>query len=74
LQGFEIRYENGDLFSSPDTDALAHCVSEDLVMGKGIAKIFKERFRGVGDLVAQGTLITIDNVFTRILDKFLVSQ
>jgi hypothetical protein len=55
LQGFEIRYENGDLFSSPDTDALAIGVSEDLAMGKGIAKIFKKRFHGVGNLIAQGT-------------------
>jgi hypothetical protein len=30
-------------------------VSEDLVMGKGIAKIFKEKYHGVGDLIAQGT-------------------
>ncbi|CAG8651309.1 3605_t:CDS:1, partial [Scutellospora calospora] len=44
----------GDLFVDPDpTDALAHCVSKDLRMGKGIAKIFKDKFNGFNKLKQQ---------------------
>lgn len=42
----------GDLFSSSDEFSLCHCVSKDLKMGKGIAKIFKNLF-GVSDLLSQ---------------------
>eukprot|EP00128_Syssomonas_multiformis_P012422 Colp12_sorted_trinity150504_noHs@10274 len=38
----------GDLFSS--TDSLAHCISNDIAMGKGIAAIFKSKFGGVDEL------------------------
>lgn len=44
----------GDLFSCPSTSSLAHCVSEDMAMGKGVAVIFKKEFGGVGELRAQG--------------------
>lgn len=44
----------GDLFSSPPTASLAHCVSEDLAMGKGIAVLFKDKFKRVGELKSQG--------------------
>lgn len=45
----------GDLFHSLDSKcmALAHCVSEDLVMGKGIAVEFKHRFGRLPELCAQ---------------------
>ncbi|CAG8799273.1 2203_t:CDS:1, partial [Racocetra persica] len=44
----------GDLFVDPDpTDALAHCVSQDLRMGKGIAAIFKKKFNGLSELKQQ---------------------
>lgn len=33
-----------DLFSLDDSYALAHCISQDYAMGKGIAKTFQERF------------------------------
>ncbi|RUS30678.1 hypothetical protein BC938DRAFT_479088 [Jimgerdemannia flammicorona] len=50
----EFEELQGDLFSSPDpTDALAHCVSEDLHMGKGIAVPFKELFGQVDHLRSQ---------------------
>lgn len=42
---------NGDLFSSPES--LAHCVSQDLAMGAGIAKLFKQKFRRVDELHMQ---------------------
>lgn len=45
----------GDLFDCPPDCSLAHCVSEDMAMGKGIATLFKEKFGGVSQLKAQGT-------------------
>ena len=50
---FVLEERKGDLFSAGDTYCLAHCVSEDLVMGKGVAKPFKEKFGGVNELRAQ---------------------
>jgi len=41
----------GDLFES--FSSLAHCVSECLTMGKGIATEFKKRFGGVDELKSQ---------------------
>jgi len=41
----------GDLFSS--SDCLAHCVSEDLEMGKGIATSFRDKFGQVDVLKSQ---------------------
>lgn len=41
----------GDLFAS--TDSLAHCVSEDLRMGKGIATTFSNKFGQVDNLINQ---------------------
>lgn len=45
----------GDLFGCPPHTSLAHCVSEDMAIGKGIATLFKRKFGGVGELKAQGT-------------------
>lgn len=57
----------GDLFDCPKTAALAHCVSEDMAMGKGIAKEFKKRFAGKTDLIDQGKIeITNSNAVPRI--------
>jgi len=51
LEFFE---EIGNLFEAPfEHDALAHCVSQDLAMSKGIAVEFKQRFGHVLDLKAQ---------------------
>ena len=44
----------GDLFSCPISSSMAHCVSEDLAMGKGVATLFKEKFGGIRELKAQG--------------------
>ena len=44
---------SGDLFACPATDALCHCISTDIAMGKGIAVQFKQRFGGVPELRAQ---------------------
>jgi O-acetyl-ADP-ribose deacetylase (regulator of RNase III) len=48
-----MEYQTGDLFATP-CHALAHCVSADFAMGRGIAVHFKERYGRVGELRAQG--------------------
>nr|XP_058970258.1 ADP-ribose glycohydrolase OARD1-like isoform X1 [Pocillopora verrucosa] len=44
----------GDLFSCPVSDSLAHCISADARMGKGIAVLFKNKFGGVEEIKSQG--------------------
>lgn len=51
--GFELKEVNGDLFSSPATASLAHCVGADLLMGAGIAVMFKKKFGKVEELKKQ---------------------
>ncbi|WAR08676.1 OARD1-like protein [Mya arenaria] len=53
LSDFKIMHKKGDLFACPSTDSLAHCVSKDLRMGKGIATLFKKIFGGVAELKHQ---------------------
>lgn len=43
----------GNLFECSPNISLAHCVSADMCMGKGIALIFKKRFGRVDKLKAQ---------------------
>lgn len=43
----------GDLFKCDSDTSLAHCISEDCRMGKGIAVLFKNKFGGVSDLKQQ---------------------
>ena len=50
------KFVKGDLFSAPSDASLAHCVSEDFRMGKGIATEFKKRFDGVNELLSQSKL------------------
>lgn len=45
----------GDLFTSNDN--LAHCVSQDLKMGLGIAKTFKDKFGNVDELIEQKKVV-----------------
>ncbi|XP_015228945.1 PREDICTED: O-acetyl-ADP-ribose deacetylase 1 [Cyprinodon variegatus] len=49
----ELKYVTGDLFSCPPDEALAHCISEDIRMGAGIAVMFKKKFKGVERLKEQ---------------------
>lgn len=51
--GFSLKEEVGDLFMCDADACLAHCVSQDLRMGKGIAVLFKKRFGQVAELKAQ---------------------
>ena len=52
--GFYFREIKGDLFSCEKDTSLAHCISADVHMGKGIAVTFKKMFGGVDDLRSQG--------------------
>jgi hypothetical protein len=51
--GFTFNELKADLFSCSATTSLAHCVSVDLRMGKGIATLFKQKFGGVDELTRQ---------------------
>ncbi|XP_041802277.1 ADP-ribose glycohydrolase OARD1 [Chelmon rostratus] len=53
---FRLNYVTGNLFSCPEDEALAHCISEDCRMGAGIAVMFKQKFNGVEELKAQKKL------------------
>jgi len=44
---------NGDLFQANENSALAHCIAKDLGMGKGIASIFKKKYKGLDELRLQ---------------------
>ena len=46
----------GDLFSASFTASLAHCVSRDMHMSKGIAVEFRKRFDRVDELKRQSAL------------------
>jgi hypothetical protein len=48
---------SADLFSAPSDFALAHCVSRDFAMSKGIARLFRDRFGRVNELKAQNPLL-----------------
>ncbi|KAI7811686.1 polyprotein [Triplophysa rosa] len=43
-QQLQIIHKTGDIFTSPHTEPLAHCVSADCAYGAGIAKQFKRRY------------------------------
>ncbi|XP_014664184.1 PREDICTED: uncharacterized protein LOC106806688 [Priapulus caudatus] len=50
---FHFREVKGDIFSASDTKSLAHCISRDRVLVKGISKHFKKKFGGAKDLKDQ---------------------
>src|SRR5438045_9285941 len=51
---FIFQENKGDLFiDAPEYSSLAHCVSGDFNMGKGIATTFKEKYGGVKELLDQ---------------------
>jgi hypothetical protein len=55
--GFHFREIKGNLFSCEKDTSLAHCISADVHMGKGIATTFKKMFGGVDELRRQGTAV-----------------
>lgn len=50
---WRLTYVTGNLFTCPEDEALAHCISEDCRMGAGIAVVFKKMFSGVEELKEQ---------------------
>ena len=52
---YKLTERTGNLFSCPASESLAHCISADVRMGKGIAVSFKTKFGGVDELKSQGT-------------------
>ncbi|XP_028310023.1 ADP-ribose glycohydrolase OARD1 [Gouania willdenowi] len=62
---WRLNYVTGDLFSCPESESLAHCISEDCRMGAGIAVVFKQRFGGVSELKEQKKLKGQCAVLTR---------
>ena len=55
--GFRYEVIKGDLFTSPQSASLCHCVSRCLGMGKGIAVLFKRKFKGVDTLRKQNVQV-----------------
>lgn len=50
MNNYEEKYD--DLFNS-ETESLAHCISKDVKMGKGIAVEFKNRYGGMTEIISQ---------------------
>lgn len=75
-----LNYVPGDLFSCPEDESLAHCISEDCRMGAGIAVIFKKKFNGVEELKQQSesdflfTLSEVEIVSEVVKDVFSCHQ
>ena len=66
--GFRLVEKVGDLFACASdehgvTPSLAHCVSVDLRMGAGIAKLFRNNFGRVPELVKQGVFVILFYLF-----------
>ena len=51
LGNFRIISRRGSLFSAPKHHSLAHCISRDAKMGRGIAVQFRKRFGGRGEIL-----------------------
>lgn len=56
-QQFKFDEKEGDLFSCPPSWSLAHCISVDAHMGKGIAVLFRDKFKGVDEIKKQGAKV-----------------
>ena len=48
-----LKTVRGDLFTCPPTSSMAHCVSQDLRMTRGVAYRFRTVFGCIGDLCSQ---------------------
>lgn len=51
---YEEKYD--DLFTS-ETEGIAHCISKDVKMGKGIAVEFRKRYEGIEEILEQSPSI-----------------
>ena len=52
-----VEQKAGDLFEAPIQSAFAHCVSQDLRMGMGIAMEFRKRFGGIETIKRLGKVV-----------------
>lgn len=50
---FQMKMIKGDLFDCEENVSIAHCISKDVEMGKGIAVEFKKRFGQVDNIKNQ---------------------
>ena len=66
---FKIIEKTGNLFETED-EALAHCVSRDFHMNKGIAREFRTRYKKINELKAQNKQIG-DVAYLKCNEKFL---
>ena len=55
--GFTLEEVRGDLFKSPRTESLCHCISRDCKLGRGIAKIFRQKFGRIDELKDSGARV-----------------
>jgi len=55
MSGFHLKEVDGDLFTS--NSSLCHCISKDCRLGKGVAKIFREKFGRIKELEESGAKI-----------------
>ena len=62
-----FREMNGDLFTSTDDVSLAHCVSKDLSMSKGIATLFRDRFGQINELKKQSMYAPLPSPWPNVL-------
>jgi len=53
----DLKVIHGDLFKADKSFSLAHCVSSDFKLGKGIAKIFRDKFGRVDELEESGAKV-----------------
>ena len=56
-QGMDLQVVTGDLFQCDIDNSLAHCISADYRLGKGIAKLFREKFGRVDELEKSGAKV-----------------
>ncbi len=52
--GLVMNVIKGDLFKADANVSLAHCISKDYRLGKGIAKLFREKFGRIDELQRSG--------------------
>lgn len=53
---WRLSYVTGNIFSCPESESLAHCISADCRVGAGIAVKFKQEFGGIEELKQQNKL------------------
>lgn len=54
VHGMDLKVVHGDLFKVDKSFSLCHCISADFKLGKGIAKIFREKFGRIDELEKSG--------------------